>query len=271
MRGIALLLFGVVVLVVSPGLALTGYAAEQDIAFETISLTHLRAGEIAPLFAPHFCYAGELAGSGASQLSPASSGLLPDGVKLITAPNQSSRYLLIAGTADAVARLRDIVIHFDVARRTVQLNVKVYPSLPKETSGWNDLPAKNGVAVAARTLAAGERLRFPALPGGFEPEQIVVGAFDSGPEFVPLPPLRSWPQVLLCLMPHVRAGNAVTLYFGLGLLQQSDDPLGVVREAWDTSAAESLSAGESLALRLSKGSSGITVIVTPAPVPVPDR
>lgn len=41
--------------------------------------------------------------------------------------------------------------------------------------------------------------------------------------------------------------------------------MGVVREAWDTSAAESLSPGESLALRLSRGSSGITVIITPAP------
>lgn len=271
MRGIALLLFGVVVLVVSPGLALTGYAAEQDIAFETISLTHLRAGEIAPLFAPHFCYAGELAGSGASQHPSSSSSLLPDGVKLITAPNQSSRYLLVAGTADAVAELRDIVIRFDVTRRTVQLSVKVYPSLPQETSGWHDLSAKNGVSAAARTLAAGERLRFPALPRGFEPEQIVVSAFDSGPEFVPLPPLRSWPQVLLCLMPHVRASDAVTLYFGVGFLRQSDDPVGVVEQAWDTSAAESLSPGESLALRLSRGTSGITVIVTPVPAPAPAR
>lgn len=161
MRGIALLLFGVVVLVVSPSLALTGYAAEQDIAFETISLTHLRAGEIAPLFAPHFCYAGELAGSGASQLPSSSSGLLPDGVKLITAPNQSSRYLLVAGTAEAVAELRDIVVRFDVTRRTVQLSVKVYPSLPQETSGWHDLSAKNGVSAA--TAHAGGR-RAPAVP-----------------------------------------------------------------------------------------------------------
>jgi len=267
MRGIALLLFGVVVLLVSPSLSLMGCAAEQDIAFETISLTHLRAGEIAPLFAPHFCYAGELAGPGASQLSSGSSGLLPDGVKLITAPNQSSRYLLVAGTAPAVSETRLLITSLDVARRDVQLTVKVYPSLPQETSGWHDLYARNGVAAAARTLAAGEQLRFPALPRGFEPKQIVVGAFDSGPEFVPLPPLRSWPQVLLCLMPHVRAGNAVTLYFGVGFLQQSDDPVGVAREAWDTSAAESLSPGESLALRLSRGSSGVTVIITPAPAP----
>jgi hypothetical protein len=48
MRGIALLLFGVLVLVVSPSLASTGSAAEPDIVFQTISLTHLRAGEIAP-------------------------------------------------------------------------------------------------------------------------------------------------------------------------------------------------------------------------------
>lgn len=271
MRHIALLLFGVAVLVVSPGLALTGHAAEQDIAFETISLTHLRAGEIAPLFAPHFRYAGELAGSGASQLPPGSSGLLPDGVTLITAPSQSSRYLLVAGTAEAVAETRMLVTSLDVAHRAVQLNVKVYPSLPKGTSGWNELSTKSGVAVAARTLAVGENLRFPALPSGFQPKPIVVGAFDSGPEFVPLPPLKSWPQVLLCLMPHVRAGNAVTLYFGVGFLRQSDDPTGVVEQAWDTSAAESLSPGESLALRLSKGTSGITVIVTPAPAPAPDR
>jgi hypothetical protein len=188
-------------------------------------------------------------------------------VKLITAPNQSSRYLLIAGTAPAVSETRLLVSTLDVARRTVQLSLKVYPSLPQHTSGWHDLSPRNGVAAAVRTLAAGEHLRFPALPRGFEPEQIVLGAFDSGPEFVPLPPLRSWPQVLLCLMPHVRASDAVTLYFGIGLLEQTDDPVGVVREAWDTSAAESLTAGESLALRLSKGNSGITVIITPAPAP----
>jgi len=66
-------------------------------------------------------------------------------------------------------------------------------------------------------------------------------------------------------MPHTRAGSAVTLYFGVGLLRQSDRPVQAVKQAWDMSAAESLSAGESLALRLARGSSGITVVITPAP------
>jgi hypothetical protein len=245
--------------------ALPGSGAEPDIAFETISLTHLRAGEIAPLLAPHFRYAGELPRSGEAGPPADSSGLLPEGVKLITASHHSSRCLLVAGTARAVADVREIVGRFDVDRRSVQLTVKVYPSLAEKASGWHDLPAQNGVDAAARTLAAGERLRFPALPRGFEPQQILVRALDSGPEFVPLPPLRTWPQVLLCLMPHIRAGSAVTLYFGVGLLQQSDDPTQVVKQAWDMSAAQSLSAGESLALRLARGNSGITVVITPAP------
>ncbi len=259
MRSIALL-----VCLVGLVAALPGSGAEPDIAFETISLTHLRAGDIAPLLTPAFRYAGELSESGEAGSPGDSSGMLPEGVKLVTAPHQNSRYLLIAGTAGAIAETRALVRSLDVARRAVRLTVNVYPSLAEKASGWHDLSAESGINVAARTLAAGERLRFPALPRSFEPESIVVEALDSGPEFVPLPPLRGWPQVLLCLMPHTRAGGAVTLYFGVGFLQQGGQPLQAVKQAWDTSAAEGLSAGESLALRLARGGSGITVVITPA-------
>ena len=259
MRGAAFLLFVLISLFAVPA-----SAADRDIAFETIPLRHLRAGEIAGLLGPRFQYAGALRSPEGGERDSRHGGLVPEGVKLITASHQSSRYLLAAGTAEAVAELRALIGRFDVEQPVVQLRVKIYPSLATKESGWHDIPPRDDVEVAARALAADEQLRFPALPRPFKPHEITVNAIGNAPEFVALPVFKGWPQVLLCVAPDAEVEKGGAVLVGVGLLDEgSGSPAEAVQQAWEMPATQSLLPGESLALRLSRENSGITVVITP--------
>lgn len=239
-------------------------AAGPTPVFETIALTNLKAGEIAALLAPHFRYAGALGAPAPAQRPSAQADVVPEGTQLITASHQSSRYLLVAGTPEAVGQLRGLLALLDVRPRPVRLTVHVYPAAADRGPSWQDIPETPGVEAAVRGLAPGELPRCPALPRGFEPHEIVVEALHPAPEFIPLPLFADWPQALLCAAAHINADGGITLAVGAGLLEPGGDPRAAVEQAWSMPAARTLRPGEALALALSRGDAGITVVIAPS-------
>jgi hypothetical protein len=230
------------------------------VAFETISLKHLTACEIGPLLGSPFRYAAALA-EPVSAEEPLPSKEFP-GVNLITAAHPMSRYLLAAGTAEGVGELRGFVERFDAARRRVRISATVYPCAPAQMTGWTRLAAVTGVEAVARTVPAGEELRFPALPPDFKSHEIVTDGYRQVPELIPLPLFSGWPQVLLSVAADVEEKRQMLV--GMGVLDEETRPAGALRQAWELRNTLRLGSGESLALWLSREDSAITVVLTPS-------
>ena len=223
-------------------------------AFETITLRHVTACEVAPLLGAQFRFAEELAGS-----TPAlrSAGREFPGVSLITAAHPGSRYLVAAGTAEGVGALRGFVATFDVPPRAVDLAVEVYPAPPAQMAGWTRLGDVGEVEVFGRTIAAGEVLRFPPLPRDFKPTVIRVSGRDGAAEFAPLPTFGNFPQALLAVAADRRKGR---VRLGVGVLDEATAPTAAAAAA-NLRYTLSMRAGESIGLMLLWGKAAVTVVV----------
>jgi len=229
-------------------------AAAPDMAFETITLKHGTACEVAPLLGSGFRFADELTGSAGAGRSGARD--FP-GVSLITAAHPGSRYLLVAGTAEGVGALRGFVATFDVPRREVEIAAAVYPAPPAQMTGWTKLGDVGGVAVHGRTIAPGETLRFPPLPPNFKPTEISVLEGEGAAEFLPLPAFGNFPQVVLAAETDRRKGR---VRLGVGVLDGATAPAAAA-EAANLRYTLSMRAGESIGLMLLRGKAAVTVVV----------
>ena len=241
-------------LVVSIAVSASG-AVPPATAFETITLKHGTACEVAPLLGSQFRFAHELAGSAAAGRS---AGREFPGVSLITAAHPGSRYLLVAGTAEDVGALRGFVATFDVPPRGIEIAVEVYPAPPAQMTGWTTLGDVWGVQVLGRTIAAGDRLRFPVLPDDFKPTVIRVSGRDGAAEFAPLPTFGNFPQALLALESDIRKGS---VRLGVGVLDGVLGSSEVAAEAQRLPYTLRAGSGESVALMLMREKAAVTVVV----------
>jgi hypothetical protein len=255
-------LCSLVLLLAMVSVAFSGVARARDIAFETIPLKHVTAGEIAPLLGPRFQYAGELSERPKAGGQAAADAFL-NGVELIAAAHQSSRYLLAAGTAEGVATLRAFLAQFDVQRGSVRLVVRVYPAPPAgAASGWVSLDAAGTVSPSVRVVRAGQQLSFPALPAHVKPREIAVTTCAEATELIPLPTYANWPQVLLAASTAMGAGVGRTVTVGVGVLETGTSPRAAVRQAWGSRYTGVVQRGERLAIMLSRGDSALTAVVS---------
>jgi hypothetical protein len=241
-------------LLVSIAVSASG-AGPPATAFETITLKHGTACEVAPVLGSGFRFANELAGSAAAGRS---GGRDFPGVSLITAAHPGSRYLLVAGTAEGVGALRGFVATFDVPPREVEIAAAVYPAPPSEMAGWTRLGEEGEVEVFGRTIAAGDGLRFPVLPRDFKPTVISVSGRDRAAEFAPLPAFGNFPQALLVLEPDTRKGS---VRVGVGVLDGMSGPSDVAVEAQRLPYTLRVGSGESVALMLMRDKAAVTVVV----------
>jgi len=225
-------------------------AAPPEVAFETITLKHVTACEIAPLLGSQFRFASEPARPGAAKEFA--------GVSLITAAHPGSRYLLVAGTAEGVGAVRGFVAPFDAPRSRVQISAEVYPAPPGQMTGWTRLADVRGVQVLGRTIPAGDTLRFPPLPSDFTPTKIVVSGRAGAAEFVPLPAFGNFPRVLLAVEPDIRKGR---VRLGVGVLDEGTTASAAAAESASLRYVLGLGAGEGTALMLLQGKAAVTVVV----------
>jgi hypothetical protein len=249
-----------------------GSSASPGIAFETVTLKHLTAGELAPLLAPYFQFVGRTLMRAPEPGRGELAGFVPEGVKLITAGNQSSHNLLVAGTARGVAELRSLLSTIDGKPETLHLSVSVYPALLSKAP-LGERPGKpigsrstepTEPSVAWLTLKSGQSLSALGMPRGVEPTEVKLDVANGSSEFVPLPAYRGCPQVLLSVMARINADDTVTLTVGAGMLEGTGDPLAAVQQARSSPATTghmSLRPGEKSVLVISREKVGITVAI----------
>jgi hypothetical protein len=249
-----------------------GSSPGPGIAFETLTLKHLTAGELAPLLAPYFQFVGRTLMPapepfGSAQGRPDRgdlAGFVPEGVKLITAGNQSSHNLLVAGTAKGVAELRGLLSTIDAKPETLHLSVSVYPA-PLSKAPLGEHPdERTELSVGWVTLKSGQSLSAFGMPAGVERSQIKLDVANGSSEFVPLPAYRGWPQVLLSVTARINADGTATLTVGAGMLEEAGDPLAAVRQARSSATTAhhmNLRLGERSVLVLARGNAGITVVI----------
>jgi hypothetical protein len=240
-----------------------GQSAGPDMAFETIALRCLTAGEVAPLLAPHFQFVGRAVAPAPQEGRGELASFVPEGVKPITAGSQSSRNLLVAGSAEGVAELRGLLSRIDAKPQALLLSLTVYPA---PLSGFAATKPRRATepSVTCAALKPGQSLSELGLPAGVAGTAIRLTVANASPEFVPLPAYRGWPQGLLVVTARVNADRTVALTVGAGLLEDAANPLAAVEQARSSPAATGRvnpSAGERAALVLSRGKAGVTVVV----------
>jgi len=249
--------------------AAPAFSADRDIAFETITLKNITAGEIAPLFGAGFEFFGrekpaepDSGRAGQSTLSE----LLPPGVTLMTAGGPTSHNLLVAGTAEGVADLRGLLAMLDHRPQSLPVTVTVYPARPTEDAQWPETRATPETAVNCSVvlLAKGKGARPLAFPREAEPTAITLQVGNLTQEFIPLPAYRGFPQVLMSVTPRINADGTVTGTCAFGLLERTDrDGLeAAVRSARFTNAyTVNVSVGEEFAFLLSRPGGAVTAVV----------
>lgn len=243
-------------------------SAAPDIAFETISLHHLTAGEVAPLLGPKFRFLGA---SGEWAQPKGSAALTPQGITFITAGHQSSSKLLVAGTPEGVGELRTLLAPIDTLPSQVKLTAQIYPAPPDGWANWQAFPAMSGFGVRVRKFGAGADPRFSVLPASAQPTSQIAVLSNLRPEYLALPPYGNLPQVLLCVQPKMNAGGSVGLSFGVGALAAGGSPAAAAEAARAMPATVSVKQSEQLALALERDRAVVTVVLSFRPVMVAAR
>lgn len=238
------------------------------VAFETISLQHLTAGEVAPLLGPKFRFLGA---SGEWAQPKGSAALTPQGIAFITAGHQSSSKLLVAGTPEAVGELRTLLAPIDTLPSQVKLTAQIYPAPPDGWANWQSFPEMSGFGVKVREFSAGTDPRFSVLPASAQPTSQLAMLSNLRPEYLVLPPYGNLPQVVLCVQPKVRAHVGLGLSFGVGALPAGGSPEAAVEAARAMPATVSVKEGEKLALALERDRAVVTVVLSFRPVIVAAR
>jgi len=108
--------------------AVSAWSAEEEIAFETIALKHLTAGEVAPLIGGKFQFIGRAAGRAAvPEAGGPLEGMVHEGVLLVTAGGPLSHCLLVGGTSEGIAQLRELLAALDHRAPLIPVTITVYP------------------------------------------------------------------------------------------------------------------------------------------------
>jgi len=243
-------------------------SAAPEIAFETISLHHLTAGEAAPLLGPKFRFLGP---SGEWAQPTGSAAVTPQGITFITAGHQSSSQLLVAGTAQGVAQLRTLLAQLDALPSQVRLTAQIYPAPPDGWANWQALPAISGLGVRINKFPAASPPRFSVLPASVKPTTQTALLSNLRPEYVALPPYGNMSQVLLCLQPKMNADGSLGLSLGVGALAAGGSPAAAAEAARAMPVNISVRKGEQLAIALERDRAVVTVVLNFEPVIVAAR
>jgi hypothetical protein len=237
-------------------------SATPEVAFETVTLRNLTAGEAAPLLGAKFRFVGPSGEWTRQSDSGAGATLVPRGIDLITAGHQSSSQLLVAGTAQAVAELKMLLAQVDTRPAQMQLTAQIYPVPPDGWANWQAFPAMGGFGVRVNRFRAGTAPRFSVLPASVRPTTQAAVLSNLRPEYLALPPYGNLPQVVLCVQPKMNAGGGLGLSFGVGALAAGGSPAAAAEAARAMPAIVSVKKGEKLALALERNRAVVTIVLS---------
>jgi hypothetical protein len=254
MNRLIVVLLGVL-LCVSSALA---FAAESKLAFETIDLKHLTAGEVAPMLGDRFRLAGEPAAPAERRTAPL---FAPEGLTLVTAGHQSSQLLLAYGTPGAVSELRQLLAAVDAPRPKVRVTVSYYPAVPRKMTDWQAGPDMAGLTTKVKDFGESASLSLPAQ-ALMEIGSAYALVTSSATELIALPPFTNWPQILLGIEAKPNADGTITLSIGVGLSERDGDPWKAIAEARAMPLTVNVKQRQQLAVALSRPDSGVTVMFT---------
>ena len=194
---------------------------------------------------------------------------LPKGIKLLTAASSLSRSIVVAGTPEAVAQLREFVGMLDRKPDTVRIAAAVYPAAPEEGAtifyaSDSQSPGKSPTCQVAY-LANGKQWTFKGLPQGFTPAQMELDTQNLVPGVcvVPAGPAARRPQMLLSAVPQVLGDGSVNIVLRLTELGDSDDPKAAIASGSSFLTTVNVRDGETFGIVVTHGSSTETVTITP--------
>ncbi len=236
----------------------SAFAADDKLAFETIDLVNLTAGEVAPMLGDRFRFAGEPA---AVARRPGAPLFASEGLTLVTAGHQSSQLLLAYGTEKAVGELRQLLAAIDAPRPKVRVTISFYPAAPRKTGDWQTGPEMAGLTTKVKDYGESASLSLP--PQAFmEMGSAFANVSASAQELVALPPFSNWPQVLLGIEAKPNPDGTIGLSIGVGLSEQGRDPWQAIAEARAMPLSTTVKQREQYAVALSGRGAGVTLMFT---------
>lgn len=249
-------------------------SAAQSMVYDTINLRYTTAAEIKLMLGERAKPKGLKPPAQADATAQPFNYLLPEGIALLSPSAPFSRQLIVAGTPDAIARLRELVAIFDVETKEVSFLVSLYDTTPTAApdGGWEAIfnqkepimkvkygdfrDFKFGLYVKTTPQFSSAPLLQQTLSiRNNMPTRLVLSA---GPDF---------PQNLLSLIPRINADQSVTLNASLGKLNGKLKPKAAITRAETkpyVSTNVSLCPGQALAFALSTNSKEYILIIQPA-------
>jgi beta-lactamase regulating signal transducer with metallopeptidase domain len=241
----------------------TPTAAHSGIVYDTIDLKYADAWYVAWLFGKaDLPAAGETAKDRGSLAM-----MLPEGIRTLTPVGSSglpSKQLLVAGTAGAVARLREIIDLLDREVQQVLVEVSFFAAPQAEASKLRTHRVATGpLPTSTVFVPRGSR----GSEGGVEFYERRLATANLGLRYVVIPAMRNAPQMILAITPRVNGDRTVTLTLALSIpdqtLEAAELPGG--SPVWEKVVCAQSS--EAFALEVTHGSWAGTLAIRPLLVP----
>jgi len=270
--------------------------ARADVVFETIRMEHVPAGYVAYLFGdarfgPAVTTAfgggsdpvegrrgsedagrGGFGGGGEESGAGALRELLPEGIRLVTAAHYNSHHLLVGGTPESIAELRELLTYLDRKPQGVRISATAYPGAPAECAEVRahqvaGNATRDGQDITVYSIADERRMRFPELPTGFRPQSVEVDTLNLMPEVAPVPRLPGRPQVLLRAVPRINGDGTVTLNLWMSVLGDPEKARAALTpEQGDVQTTVNVGDGEAFGVLLRHGDEEMTIVIKPTVV-----
>ncbi len=260
-----------------PGTAAKG--PQSEIVYDTIGLKFMDATYVAWLFGKAelpkgfvmpFAAVGDRTPASETTENRGSGGalvdFLPEGIELLAPVAYGSQQLVVAGTAQAAAELRELIGMIDRKPQQVVVEYRYFSGLPANLDR-SELRAVQSGEHSLSVMPWADDWDEARPPAGVEPGSCRVATMNLMPAIVVVPSADSSGQILLVVTPRINGDGTVTVYAevqeiknrGLG----GDGDASVVTTTRRTQSAVNVRDGESFGLMVSVGGEWETVIVTP--------
>jgi beta-lactamase regulating signal transducer with metallopeptidase domain len=186
---------------------------------------------------------------------------LPEGIKLISAASSQSQQLLVAGTPEAVAQLREFIELLDKKPQRVILSIMVYEGAPE-----NGVPAYASAVEGDMTVVSPRRgdaeFRFrgralhamrTATMNLLPVSSVAQTSTGSGQSR----------QSLIVVVPRINGDGSITVSLRYVGPSESDDPKVAIFEGRGIQCIVNIRDAETLGILISRGGSTNTLTITP--------
>jgi hypothetical protein len=206
---------------------------------------------------------GEMAGKSGATASAKGSlkAFLPEGIKLVAAPGVFSQQLLVAGTPEAVAKLREFIQMVDKKPQQVILEITVREGSPENGSPYSALASDAGMRIVS--LPKGEtEFRF----AGRELQAMRVATMNLVPA-CNATSVNAGPgqprQTLITVLPQILGDGTMNLVLRYVVPSDSDDPKAAIAEGSSILATVNVRDGETFGIVSTRGGSTSTITIKP--------